>query len=68
MDEDEWSREIVGERRIAGQLANINPCEIAGMRAPFLQIGGDTMADMLDHNNFKYDCSMPSLVRLGETG
>lgn len=62
LSEEEWSREIVGERRIAGQLANINPCEISGMRVPFLQVGGDTMADMLTNNNFKYDCSMPTLA------
>ena len=30
------------------------------MRSPFLQGGGDTMYSMLEHNNFRYDCTWPT--------
>ena len=30
MSEEEWVKEIVGMRRMAGQFANIDPCEISG--------------------------------------
>lgn len=33
--------------------------DIRGMRAPFLQTGGDTMFEMLKEANFSYDSSMP---------
>jgi len=60
MSEEQWVKEIVGQRKITGQFAAIDPCEISGMRAPYLQIGGDTMYSMLEKNNFKYDCSWPT--------
>jgi len=60
MTELEWAKEIVGQRRITAQFANIPACDISGMRSPFLQMGGDTQFSMLYNNNFDYDCSWPT--------
>merc|ERR1719334_1479133 len=60
MSEEEWKKEIVGQRKITGQFSAIDPCEIKGMRAPFLQGGGDNQFFMLENNNFQYDCSWPT--------
>merc|ERR1719228_44280 len=49
MTEQDWINEIVGMRRIAGQFAAIDPCELDGMRSPFLQGGGDNMYTMLQN-------------------
>lgn len=34
--------------------------KILGHRAPFLQMGGDSLFQMLAENNFEYDCSWPT--------
>jgi len=60
MDETEWAAEMVGMRKSIAQFANIPACEVSGMRSPFLQGGGDTMYSMLEHNNFRYDCTWPT--------
>merc|ERR1712112_506632 len=60
MTEEEWKKEIVGQRKITAQFSAIDPCEIKGMRAPFLQGGGDNQFYMLDNNNFEYECSWPT--------
>jgi len=60
MTEAQWVEEMVGMRKITGQFAAIDPCELKGTRAPFLQGGGDTMFTMLENNNFKYDCTWPT--------
>eukprot|EP00092_Neocalanus_flemingeri_P029883 GFUD01032448.1.p1 GENE.GFUD01032448.1~~GFUD01032448.1.p1 ORF type:complete len:465 (+),score=61.54 GFUD01032448.1:24-1397(+) len=57
---EQWKDEMVGMRKMIGQFASIDPCEIRGMRAPFLQGGGDNMFRMLKDNNFTYDCSWPT--------
>jgi len=55
-----WKDEMVGVRKMIGQFASIDPCEVKGMRAPFLQGGGDNQFQMLAENNFTYDCSWPT--------
>ena len=60
MSPEEWAEEMVGIRKMIGQFANIDPCEVRGTRAPFLQGGGDDMFQMLSENNFKYDRSWPT--------
>jgi len=35
--------------------------QIKGMRAPFLQIGGDNMYNVLKQANFQWECSRPTL-------
>merc|ERR1712226_65250 len=60
MDMEAWKKEIVGQRRITGQFAALDPCELKGWRSPFLQGGGDTMYGLLAQENFKYDCTWPT--------
>lgn len=38
--------------------------DVRGMRAPFLQIGGNKMFEMLYDANFTYDSSMPIFENL----
>jgi len=57
---DEWKTEMVGMRKMIAQFAALDPCEVKGTRAPFLQAGGDNMFQMLAENHFLYDCSWPT--------
>jgi len=57
---DGWKDEMVGMRKMIGQFASIDPCQVTGSRAPFLQGGGDNMFQMLAENSFHYDCSWPT--------
>merc|ERR1711887_425616 len=60
LDVEGWKDEMVGVRKMIAQFATIDPCEITGNRAPFLQGGGDAMFQMLQENNFDYDCTWPT--------
>merc|ERR1719430_89751 len=60
LDVEGWKAEMVGVRKMIGQFAALDPCEVRGTRAPFLQGGGDNMFQMLAENNFLYDCSWPT--------
>jgi len=60
MDVAGWKDEMVGVRKMIAQFATLDPCEITGNRAPFLQGGGDAMFQMLKENNFEYDCTWPT--------
>ena len=57
---EEWTEEIQGQRGVIHDLAGIPLSEIRGMRAPFLQIGGDNQFTMLEKEGFMYDASMTS--------
>ncbi|XP_015919228.2 myb-like protein U isoform X2 [Parasteatoda tepidariorum] len=54
-----WSKEINGQREILHLYGGVKLEDIRGMRAPFLQVGGNNMFEMLYLNNFTYDSSMP---------
>lgn len=56
---NQWMREIHGQREILHQYGGVKMEDIRGMRAPFLQIGGNKMFEMLYDANFTYDSSMP---------
>merc|ERR1712181_24539 len=60
MSAEEFKAEAVGQRRITGQFAALDPCEIKGWRSPFLQGTGDTMYGVLQEENFHYDCTWPT--------
>jgi len=60
LDTEGWKDEMVGMRKMIGQFASIDPCQVTGHRAPFLQGGGDEMFEMIAENNFLYDCSWPT--------
>lgn len=55
----EWEQEIADERIMLNKLGQVNFKDVRGMRAPFLQIGGNTQFQMLQNNRFLYDSSMP---------
>ena len=56
---DEWIKEINGQREILNLYAGVAFDDIRGMRAPFLQTGGNNMFEMLYETNFTYDSSLP---------
>nr|XP_027199919.1 putative uncharacterized protein DDB_G0282133 [Dermatophagoides pteronyssinus] len=56
---DEWIKEINGQREILNLYGGVKFEDIRGMRAPFLQTGGNNMFEMLYETNFTYDSSLP---------
>lgn len=61
-DLERWAREVVGQANLLADLGNVEPGDIKGFRAPFLQTGGDTMFTVLKEFDFLYDSSLPSSV------
>lgn len=55
----QWFKEINGQREILNMYGGVKMQDVRGMRAPFLQIGGNKMFEMLYDANFTYDSSMP---------
>ncbi|XP_015793287.1 uncharacterized protein LOC107369825 [Tetranychus urticae] len=55
----QWHKEVNGQREILHLYGGVRLEDIRGMRAPFLQIGGNRMFEMLHEDNFTYDSSMP---------
>nr|QFU95789.1 chitin deacetylase protein 5a [Tetranychus cinnabarinus] len=55
----QWHKEIHGQREILYLYGGVKMEDVRGMRAPFLQIGGNKMFQMLYNDNFTYDSSMP---------
>ncbi|OQV24831.1 hypothetical protein BV898_01419 [Hypsibius exemplaris] len=56
--QQDWTDEIEGQREILTRYGNVKRQDIRGMRAPFLQTGGDSQFDMLWREGFTYDSSM----------
>ncbi|RWS29662.1 hypothetical protein B4U80_02750 [Leptotrombidium deliense] len=56
---NQWLKEINGQREILHLYGGVKLEDVRGMRAPFLQIGGNKMFEMLHDANFTYDSSMP---------
>ncbi|CAE1312382.1 unnamed protein product [Acanthosepion pharaonis] len=61
----DWYSEIQGQREMLSTWANVDKSEIRGMRAPFLQAGGNwqfqVIADM-KKDGFQYDSSLVSYI------
>lgn len=55
-----WADEIDGMRTMLHEYGSIPVEAIKGIRAPFLQGGGDVQFQMMEDLGFEYDCSMPS--------
>ena len=55
----QWMREIQGQREVLHLYGGVKLEDVRGMRAPFLQVGGNKMFEMLFEANFTYDSSMP---------
>ena len=56
----ELTKEIVGQREILRKWGQVKAEDVVGYRAPFLQIAGNTMYQVLYDNKFLYDSSMPT--------
>ena len=44
---DDWADEIAGQREILQRFANVKQADVRGMRAPYLQTGGNSQFEML---------------------
>lgn len=60
LSEAGWKSEFVDQRAQVARFANIPENQIKGMRAAFLQIGGDRMYKALTDNRFEWECSRPT--------
>ncbi|XP_074599997.1 uncharacterized protein LOC141854276 [Brevipalpus obovatus] len=56
---NQWHKEVTGQREILHLYGGVKLEDVRGMRAPFLQIGGNKMFEVLYDDNFTYDSSMP---------
>lgn len=56
-----WRQEVVNQREQLSQFAHVPVSEVKGFRAPFLQIGGDTMYEVFSEAGLQYDCSRPTI-------
>ncbi|XP_013782871.1 uncharacterized protein LOC106467097 [Limulus polyphemus] len=54
-----WLKEVAGQREILHLYGGVKLEDVRGMRAPFLQSGGNNMFQMLHEANFTYDSSLP---------
>ena len=52
---------FLGQADLLHQYGGVKIEDIKGMRAPFLQIGGDNMFDVLERYGFHYDSSISTL-------
>jgi len=57
-DEGKWASEVIGQAEMLVRYGGVNPEDIKGMRAPFLQTGGDNMFSALKRYGLYYDSSM----------
>jgi len=55
---DDWLAEMAGARLIIERFANITDGTIAGVRAPFLRVGGNKQFEMMADQFFVYDASI----------
>lgn len=56
---EKWLKEINGQREILHLYGGVKYEDVRGMRAPFLQPGGNNQYEMLYEANFTYDSSLP---------
>lgn len=64
---DDWYEEMEGQRQMLEKWAFVNKHDIKGMRAPFLQVGGNTQFQViydLGMEGFQYDASLLSYNHL----
>ncbi|XP_014662425.1 PREDICTED: uncharacterized protein LOC106805376 [Priapulus caudatus] len=57
----EWSDELADQRVIIGNLGLVYNADVVGVRAPYLQVGGEPQFEMMAANRFMYDASMTTL-------
>lgn len=56
---EKWLNEVNGQREILSLYGGVKYEDVRGMRAPFLQPGGNRQYEMLFDANFTYDSSLP---------
>lgn len=56
---EKWLNEVNGQREILSLYGGVKYEDVRGMRAPFLQPGGNKQFEMLYDANFTYDSSLP---------
>lgn len=56
----ELNDEIAGQKEILRKWGQVKTEDVVGFRVPFLQLGGNTMFQVLYDNHFLYDSSMPT--------
>ncbi|XP_046914187.2 uncharacterized protein LOC124494943 isoform X2 [Dermatophagoides farinae] len=56
---EKWLNEVNGQREILSLYGGVQYEDVRGMRAPFLQPGGNRQYEMLYDANFTYDSSLP---------
>ncbi|XP_018020181.1 chitin deacetylase 7 [Hyalella azteca] len=61
LNQSQWLAEIEQQREMLNTYGKIPVEKIKGFRAPFLEVGGDSMFGALKEAGFDYDCSWPSL-------
>ncbi|XP_070211299.1 chitin deacetylase 8-like isoform X2 [Littorina saxatilis] len=54
----DWDREIQGMRQNLAHACQLPAQKVCGMRAPFLELGGDDQFSVLQDRGFLYDSSM----------
>jgi hypothetical protein len=60
LNESGWQREIVNQREQLSRFSGVPQDYIKGVRAPFLQIGGNSMYKAFSDGGLVYDCSRPT--------
>ncbi|KAH6922843.1 hypothetical protein HPB50_019845 [Hyalomma asiaticum] len=53
----QWEREVLDQKRMMQEFANVPAAEVTGFMGPFLYTGGDEGFRMLQRN-FRYDCTL----------
>jgi peptidoglycan/xylan/chitin deacetylase (PgdA/CDA1 family) len=61
---DEYANEMRGLKESTAKFATINANDIVGVRAPFLQMNGDTYGQMMVQEGFQWDASRPTRIRM----
>ncbi|OXA54405.1 chitin deacetylase 8 [Folsomia candida] len=60
LNEAGWAAELAQQREQLARFAQVPIEYIKGMRAPFLQVGGDAMYSALVNGGFLWECSRPT--------
>jgi len=55
-----WGQELGGQAQLLSTHGLVEPEDVAGVRAPFLETGGDPMFTAMEQFGFLYDSSFPS--------
>ena len=55
-----WAQELAGQAELLSTHGLVEPQDVTGVRAPFLETGGDAMFGAMEQFGFLYDSSLPS--------